>query len=284
MALATRADILKFMGRGLGMVQGNNNASTSSGTSAAAGSGFFSASLGLNLVGTTYPSPLVGFPLPPGLPNELFGTCIGVSTNSSTKPCYLCRFYLIGTLNMAATGDQFTHDAATFPLTRKELGQSAQPVSLIPMVHITTATATTAPIFRLRTVAGAAGYTDQDGNSVIGTVTMTMPAAATNQHSCYIIRLEYQDSGIRDISNIEVTTAGSAGAANIWGVELLMPAPMPLGGSGYIYDAVYGGLGMCDLAPAVATSGTVTSYLGMILFATSASSNSLYLNAVLNGT
>jgi hypothetical protein len=92
---------------------------------------------------------------------------------------------------------------------------------------------------------------------------MTMPAAATAAASAFIIRLEEEDSGVRDISAIEVTTAASAGAATIFGMELLGPISV-VRGLQVIYDAAFGGLGMTNLLPAVPTAGTLTSYLVVV--------------------
>src|ERR1041385_6928167 len=57
---------------------------------------------------------------------------------NTTQLVEIGRFYQLGTLVCTSTGNQFTHDAATFPMTRTVMGQSAQPITLIPMVLVTT--------------------------------------------------------------------------------------------------------------------------------------------------
>ena len=274
---------MKFIGRGLGHTGIYIASQTAGVTAGNAGSGFFTAILTANLVGTTYPGTLVSMQIPPAPPQPLF-TTIASSVTASGRPAFFVRFYLLGTLNLAATGNQFTHNAATFPLLRTQLGVASQPITLLPMIYITTATATTAPIFRLRTVAGAAGYVNQLGNSIVGTRTMTMPLAATVAQSGFIIRLEAGDSGIQNITNIEVTTAGSAGAASIYGIELLSPFNQLNSGWLHKNDQMFGGLSMVDLVPAVATSGTVTSILGQLILQTQGASQALSYSTVLNGT
>lgn len=269
MAITTRNDIFTKHAQGNGQVLPWIVASPSSGTSPVlANTGALHMALHANAIGTTYPGTLVSFPLPPSLPNELF--TVGMSASSSTAlGMYLAYFYKIGTVNLAVAGDQFTHDAATFPVTRTILGQAAQPVTLIPMIYLTTATVTTIPAFLLKTGAGGAGYVNQDGSNVVGTRTFTYPAAATAVQSGYPLRLELTDSGVRDITQINITTASGAGAATIYGVELLMPLGPVSTEHTSITDSVFGGLGMQNLKPASATTGTVTALLGIVNIAPS---------------
>lgn len=260
MAINTKLDpfLNKAAGRGFEMVALTTTGGST--TAAAATSGNFTIRLNVNAIGSTTPSTLQSIPMPPSLGTNLFHKMTNL-VSTSARSGYLANLYKIGTLNLAATGDQFTHDSATFPLLRTVYGQSSQPISLIPIIYVTTATATTAPVIRMRTAAGAAGYVDQDGNSIVGTRTITFPAAATAVESGFIFRLESGDSGVRDISNIEVTTAGTAGAATIYGMEIIAPTWTPISGTGSTMDSMFGGLSVGDMYPAVATSGTATSLL-----------------------
>jgi len=265
MAIATRNDVFTNIGKGLGfsssfLALGNGSATTAG----AAASGFFTAQLLFNSIGTTIPTTLVGFPLSPVPGSSILGVYGQMQTNS-VRSLYLVRLYKFGTLDLTATGDKFTASGTTFPVTRTQFGTAAQPVGLIPVCYITTATSVTAPVFRLRTNAGVAGYKNQDGSTVVGTKTMTMPAAATAINSAFIIRVEDGDSAVQDITAIEVTTASTTGAATIFGAEILMPLTNIATAHGTTYDAVFGGLGMCDLNPAVETGGTaVTQYLAVL--------------------
>jgi hypothetical protein len=208
---------------------------------------------------------------------------IAHNQNASNRQFAFGNFYKLGTLNLAATGDQFTHDAATFPVLRTRLGQASQAVPLRPLVQITTACSVTAPIFILRTAAGAAGYVDEDGNSVIGTKTMTMPSVTTAVQSTYLFRLEDGDSAITDITAIEVTTASSTGAATIWGFEELGTVPAVIGSEGGYRDAVFSGLRMATMNSAVATSGTASSFSGILAIGSNAAATPhLVIKAVLD--
>jgi hypothetical protein len=278
MAITTRTDIFTKMGSGKGLVATWIGLIPSQGgTLQNAAAGFFNGNLSCNAIGTTYPTTLVGFPLPAGLPNELY-TIGAASSASGGAGQYLAYFYEIGTVNLAATGDQFTHHAATFPMLRTQYGEASKPITLLPMIYITTATATTAPIMTLKTAAGGAGYVDPDGNNVVGVRTLTLPAAATLAQSSYFFRLEDGDSGIRDITQIDVGTAGSAGAATVYGVELLMPLGTPLAARMVQTDAAFGGLGLNNLKPAVATSGTATAILGYVTIRTGGNASTMHIN------
>jgi hypothetical protein len=218
--------------------------------------------------------------LPPALSNELFLTLTTASL-SILMGAWLVRYYLIGTLNLTATGDQFTHDAATFPVLRKKYGEASKPVTLMPVVYLTTALTTTAAIFKMKTDADGAGYVDQDGNNTVGTKDFTFPSATTNVNSTYCMLPNNGDFGVQDITQIDVGTASATGAANIYGVEFLAPIEGALARAN-LNDAAFSGLQMVDIAPAVATSGTVTSYLGIFGTAGGARPGYIVLNGILN--
>lgn len=278
-AFTTRAGIHTRRGKGLGMFLPALTTSAGIITSPNAGCGYFGSCLGYNSIGSGTPS--LTFPPSPGSPMNLAFAGLG---NNGARAVVLCRVYKIGTLNLAATGNQFTHDSATFPLLRTEFGEASKPISLLPMLTLTTALTTTAAVLRLRNNTGpAAGYTDQDGNSVTGTTDFTYPSTTTAVGSSYFPILENGDSGVRDISNIDVTTAAATGAADVWGVELIAPLPVTVANGLVFADGVMSSLLACDLAPAVATSGTVTSGLAILTFTSlTVPSILLVLDGVLN--
>lgn len=267
MPITGRNDIMKNIAKGLGFFGQFRAVGPAAGntTAAALASGSLSVQLQFNSIGSTLPTTLVGFQLPPTLSNELFFTRAQANNNVGAGWTYwVARLYKIGTMVLSATGDQFTHDAATFPVLRTQFGEASKPLSLLPIIYLTVATQTTAPVISLRTAAGGAGYVDQDGNSTIGTASnFTFPNAITAIESAFVLRLNDGDSGVRDISAIQVVTAsGGAGKnATIFGVELIAPLSQVSDQTTYCLDAVFGGLAMYDLEPAAATSGTVTSYL-----------------------
>lgn len=262
MSATSRFDIFTNVGKGNGyfistLLTGGNTT-----TAATSTSGLLTLRVHANSIGSSVPGTLGSIPKPTLTPAELYSMYFSAVTTAG-KGGFFCNFYKLGTLNLAATGDQFTHDTATFPLLKTVYGQASQPISLIPIVLITTATATTAPAFRLRTAGGSAGYVDQDGNNVIGTKTFTMPSATTASQSTFVLRLEDGDSGVRDISAIEVTTAGTAGAATIYGMELLSPITMTTGIQ-ITVDSMFAQFIMSDISTATATSGTATCVFGMV--------------------
>lgn len=262
MAITTRNSVFINRGKGLGYTFPCSTIDPGVTTGATAASGFHTVQIVMSDLGTTYPGTLIGLQLPASPPQSLFANlALGVGPDTA-RGAFLARIYQIGTVNLAATGNQFTHDSATFPVLRTQFGVASQAITLIPILYITTATATTAPIFLVRNATGpAAGYTNQGGSTITGTKTMTMPSTATAAQSGFVIRLENGDTGMRDISNIDVTTAGSAGAGTIFGAELLLPLGQPSSINAVIADALFGGLRPLDLVPAVPTAGTLTSYL-----------------------
>jgi hypothetical protein len=122
---------------------------------------------------------------------------------------------------------------------------------------------------------------DQDGNNTVGTKDFTFPSATTNVNSTYLMMPNSDDFGVQDITQIDVGTASSTGAANIYGVEFLAPVEGVIAKAN-LNDTVFGGLQMVDIAPAVATSGTVTSYLGILGTAGGARPGYIVINGVLN--
>lgn len=211
---------------------------------------------------STYPSTLNSINRPGGTASRW----LTHSFSGFNKTCcgWLGFFYKIGTLNFAATGDQFTHDAATFPILRSYFGQASQPVPLIPILQVTTQVTTTEPRFRLQTNAGGAGYVNQAGTSVVGTYTMGLKNMPKATSFAMIMPLETNDAAVRDITQIRIDTAASAGAAAIWGFEPLMHMGSFESRTFAWRDAVFGGMGMMPYNPGAATSGTATSFLGAL--------------------
>jgi hypothetical protein len=282
MAIQSHQDILKNMGMGRCGVLEVKTLTTTTITGAGSTSGLITSTMVANAIGTTYPGTLVSFPLG----NLTSDHWVRLSTRlvTSTRAGWLANFYKIGTLVITATGDQFTHEAATFPILKTVLGQASQPLSLIPIVRVTTALTTTAAAFRLQTSGGAAGYTDQDGNSTVGDVTFTFPSATTAINSCYVLRLNSGDSAVRDISNIRIDTASAVGAADIWGVELIAPLLSQFtAAEEVVSDTIYGGMSLWPAQCGVATSGTATTFTGIYSTgATSAASDQVHLEVFTN--
>jgi hypothetical protein len=264
-SLTRKEDIFTRIAQGYGVHQclSGTGASTTAGGST---SGNFSCKFIVNSTGTTFPSTIKGF-LYPAVTGKLrlvyCHQAMSVTTSS-----YLAICYKIGTVVLTSTGDQFTHDSATFPVLRTQFGVASQPVNLIPMIQVTTATSSTAPAFTLSTSGGGAGYVNHAGSNIVGAKTFTFPAAATVTSSTFVLRLERGDIGVRDVSAVNVTTSSSTGAAVIWGVELLAVCNSPTNNAnGICNDLLFGSLSLPDILPATATSGTATSFLSVVQFA-----------------
>jgi hypothetical protein len=266
MAVNTRNDFYINLASGKGIITPFEQRSpTGNVTAGAAASGFFTCFLSLVQATQNQPGTLTSILFPPGLSAQaMLSLCMATTGLAAGRATYLAYFYKIGTLVLTATGNQFTHDAATFPVTRTQFGAATKPVALVPLLYITTATTTTAAQFILKNSAPSAGYTNQDGATITGTKTHTLPAAATAVSSAYILRLEEGDSAVQDVTQIDITVAASAGAASVYGVELLAPLGTLAGPAAFISEALLGGLHLNDLRPAAATSGSVTSFLGLL--------------------
>ena len=239
-------------------------------------SGFANPNVGWNAIGTTPGTTYVGIPLPAGSNPLRLVDCVMWGSSGG----WLQNLYHIGTLDLTATGDKFTRDAWTAPLQRKVMGVSNTSIALIPIVVMRTANSVTAPVFRLRTAAGGAGYVNQDGNNVVGTKTITAPGIATTQNVVYVLRLENGDSGVLDITAIEVTTASTTGTADVYLMEMLAVHGSELSQGGSVHDKIVGGLELPDLRPAIPASGSVTSYLVTSYFGNGANTNMGTLTAI----
>ena len=260
--LTTRAQAIQQIAAGKAQHLVGQSLASGAITAAAATSGWFTISLVANSIGAVYPGTLTNIAGVVPSPSSDFRRVFNTYTHGTTAKCgWLAWLYKIGTLNLASTGNQFTHDAATFPVLRTKYGQASQPVNLIPLMYITTATTTTAPQFILETAAVGNGYVNQAGAGVTGTKTFTCPAAATAIQSGFILRLEDTDCAVQDMTQINVTVAGATGAATIYGMEILTPELCALVSTGTVSDNLVGSLGLNNIAPAVATSGTASAAL-----------------------
>lgn len=204
-----------------------------------------------NSIGTTLYSALQDIPIQGGLtssPLRLKNFSVGGNRPVAIQ---LVRVYKLGTVNLS-TG-VFTHDAATYPVTKTQMGTS-QALDLIPFIQITTAPATTAPAFTFN-------YTNQADAAITGTVVNTLPSATAAVGSCYMLRLESGDSAIHDVTAMSFSATGTAGAATIWGVETFGQAIVPLATIQGAKNSLVKGISIPDVNPAVATSGTASTQL-----------------------
>lgn len=252
-------DLKKQQARGKMRFAVQQGSGTANATGAAVNSGGMTITMSAAL-GSSFPSSLVG--LAESATNTDMMHLMGFMSPSSTaRGSAIVRLYKLGELNLAATGNQFTHHSATYPVRRKLLGVSNSNVRLIPLIQITTATATTAPVIRLRTVAGGAGYKNQANVSVVGNVDFTFPSATTAVNSVFRLRLNVGDYAVTDINHIQVVTAASAGTATVWGMEMHFPVQSS-SFAPTMFDSFFGSLLLpIDTNPAAPVSGTAESYM-----------------------
>jgi len=230
-------------------------------TASTAASGNMDGGLSSNNIGTTLTGTMRSIPIPAtGAPTRMMMNV--QDPYNSIHPGFLAFFYKIGTLDLTATGDKFTHDTATFPITRTLYGQATQPLDLIPLVQISTATTTTAAVFTIKNAGNTTGYVNASGSTVVGTNAMTLPAAATKLNTTLLMLLNAGDTGVRDITSINVGTSAAAGAATIWGMEIISPLGAPTASFSMLHDSITGGINLANLQPGAATTGTATSFLG----------------------
>ena len=256
MSVTTRQEILDRLHAGKGAFIQYDGLLTGATTSSNSASGNHTLQVILNTIGSTLWSSLVGINLQSGISDPLRLTLFHNSSTRATTHI-LVRLYKLGTVDLTTSTSEFTHDSATFPVLRTVMGQASQPIELLPIILLTTATTTTPAVLSMN-------YTDQDGNSVTGTKTLTLPAAATAVGSCYMLPLEEGDSGVRDVTDIVVTTPAGAGAASIYGVEIIAFGSTISTSVSTNKDSLHRGFSLPSMTPAVPTSGTLTS-LGAIL-------------------
>ena len=262
MAITSHDSIILNLAQGKGSFRPFFPAAAGTGTAATTTSGGFSGGIVVNSVGTTYPTTLVGLPYGNKTSQQLF---VQMFCNSvASRGNMFGRFYQLGTLNLAATGDQFTHSGTFTKLTRTLFGEASKSITMFPIVYQTVATATTAPVIILKTAAGGTGYVDQDGNNVVGTKSFTYPAAITAVQGAYFLRLEDTTCAIQDIKAIQVTTAGTTGTATVYGFEPIVSMPGVATNVTNQIDTVYAGIAMQDVSPAIPDAGSVTSFLGFL--------------------
>jgi hypothetical protein len=254
--LTSYANAMDALAKGFGYLNFNIGALTGTTTTVNAAAGHFALRLAFNGLGTTTPGTLVGQPMPSSLADDL-NIVLGHSSCTSSRGVICGWLYRIGTLNLAATGDQFTHDAATFPLTRTIAGVSSA-INFLPLIYITTATSVTAPAFQIRDAGSTVGYVDNLGNTRVGNKTFTLPAVATAAESTFLLRLNDGDNGIRDVTQINVSTAGTTGAATIYGFERVLHVSS-MNTAARINDSLFNGLTAGKLQPATPTSGSLTA-------------------------
>lgn len=231
-------------------------------TAAAANSGTISFTPFVNSIGSTLWSVLQDLPIQAGITSPLH--VMDMCFVSKVGTYMLARWYKMGTLNLTATGSQFTHDTATFPLLRTLMGASSQSVRLKPFVLVTTALTTTAAAFTVTS------YKDQDGTTITGTKQFTFPSATTAIGSMYALRLEdYNNTGpvaastsVTDITTINVDTSAATGACDIWGLEIISTAHCLLATNTINTNTLTAPLHFWDANNiAAATSGTATTKL-----------------------
>lgn len=269
--VATLDDILKQQARGKYVMRMGVTTANTGFTAAGSTSGFIGLNFTGNTIGTTLPNTFGEFLIPAGITGDLWSIASADGYGGAARGWIFARIYKVGTVNLAATGSQFTHDAATFPLVRTEFGVSSKAQALWPVIQVTTALTTTAAALTMT-------YVNQAGTSVTGTRTFTFPSATTAQGSAYFLPLEQGDRACRDISAISITTASATGTATVWLMEQLEPTYNVFQGA-ITADYLSGhGLAVTNQTAAVATSGTATTSTIFSLFGATSTGTGITTN------
>lgn len=258
MTWATADDVLKA-DRQRGVTVPMNGAATGNLTSASVNSGGMSMNVLFNNFGTTLWSSLKGFPLPPAVTDQQDWRALWLKNASTRAGAYWAALlYKIGDVNLAASGQQLTHHAAGFPITRSMAAGNTE-VRGFPLILTTTATSTTAPVI------GNIKYRNGDGNIVTGTQSFTYPATNTVVGSSYLLSLEDEDESIQDITEVNIATPSSAGSAAVYLAEPILPASVFMAGSVSQADALRGArFGLPRINPATPASGTLDWQLALM--------------------
>lgn len=230
----------------------------------ALGGGLNGAITGL-AVGSTLPATIQGYPNTGATNVKMMTHVIG---NSTISGGWLVWLYLAGTLDLTATGDKFTAAAGiTFPLLRTNAFGASQNVVCRPLLHVTTALTTTAAVVTMKNAGATTGYKNQANATVVGTRSLTFPSATTAINTALTPFLEDTDSGVTAIQSINVGTAAATGACNVYLVEYIAPMNTYVLAKTMVHDSISRGLNLGPIAsnPAVATGGTVTSYLTYLM-------------------
>lgn len=263
MAISTRSQIIQNLAAGKGQMLPFQTTGTASGTGGTSTSGFFSLRSGFNTVGQSLPGTRMGVPAPDTTTQSLMVNFI--QTTTSNKGGFFGRFYELGTLNLAtAPGDNFVHAGTFTSISRTIYGEATKPITMIPVIYVTTALTGFAAVIEMATTAGGNGYTNQSATGVIGTKDFTFPSATTAVQSMFILPVEIGDCGVQDIIQIRTITAATAGVITVFGFEPIAPHNTFASNSMSNFDAVFSGSAMMDLEPGVPNAGSVTSYLGFL--------------------
>lgn len=252
--MATLADFYKSVAGSGGVYTLALTSNTTATTAATATTGFVSFQIVGNQIGSVWPNTIAELQTTNGPDNTALVNIMATATVARGSATAL--IYKVGSVNFTATGNRFTHDAATFPLLRDEMGLSNQPQAYLPFLRVTTAITGVSPVIRLQTATGGAGYVDQDGVNVIGTTSISIPLSLVG--TCYFLPLN-TGSACRDILQVRVDTAATGGVAEVWMYEELVANQTVVAGAG-IYDVFGGsGLNLAPAKPAMATAGSATT-------------------------
>jgi len=265
MTISNYISIQQNLAQGYGIVMPQLMSAAST-TAAAAGSGYFTSALRINALGTTQPTTIVGLLSKDNATNQMLSVFNSAANTSVGRITYMGRYYRIGGVTLGSTGNNFTHDSATFPVSRNVMGQTSA-LNLIPVIYVTTALTGTAAVFTLSTSGSSSGYVNQSGSSVTGNVSFTFPSATTLAASAYIPMLNYGDSGVQDITSVNVSMAATTGAFDIYGFEPYMLGSGLVGISSLSVHNAALGMTFTDTKPASAASGTATTFEGYLSLA-----------------
>lgn len=139
--------------------------------------------------------------------NRYLTGCSLMSTQNGTLMVY-DRLGHIGSVSLASTGNKTISSSA--------LPRSMSTNDLLNVecwLELTTATTTTAAVVRMNSYTDEAGNSGQDAGLTTGI--LTLPATATNVRWMGKLPLLAGDKAVQAVSTLNVSTAASAGVANV---------------------------------------------------------------------
>lgn len=125
------------------------------------------------------------------------------------------RLYAVSGISVATTGDRALDTSGAVGIARYTDGYG-----VLPVLEVTTATTTTAPVVNLKL------YTNQLGQQVGPGPNFTFPAVATDADCMMFLPLLGTDIGCRDIRTLNVVTAGAAGICTVALIKPLAYLPL----------------------------------------------------------
>jgi hypothetical protein len=141
---------------------------------------------------------------------------IGLAAQSTSAGTFIIydRLYQVGGISLTSTGDKALNNGSIV------LPRYTDGIGVLPLIEVTTATTTTAPVVTLTS------YVNQADAIKTTAASLTFPAAATVLNLCSWLPIVAGDTGVKQVTTLNVGTAASAGVACVSLVKPLVYMPV----------------------------------------------------------